>query len=264
MDDRSPLQATIALLEATLESTHDAILVVDLHRRIVRHNRRYLTLFGVTPDELSGGDAVIAGPADQLEDADRAMEASRAIWSDPSREVFDTLRLKDGRVFERFVAPYRIGAEIVGLVASFRDVSRAARAEAALAQLSSEFSSWMDDECERLDRARRNVRQNGMTALPREALYRSAHDIKGQAATLGFPLVAAVAESLCRLIEETHDPADIPLDLVDQHVDAVRAIIREHGHPQADAIAAQLTRTLRQVCEDFIARQQPQPSGAEA
>ena len=139
-----------------------------------------------------------------------------------------------------------------------------ARAEAALAQLSSEFSSWMDEECERLDRARRNVRQNGMTALPREALYRSAHDIKGQAATLGFPLVAAVAESLCRLIEEMHDPADIPLDLVDQHVDAVRAIIREHGRPAADAIAAQLTRTLRQVCEDFIAHQQPQPSDAEA
>ena len=139
-----------------------------------------------------------------------------------------------------------------------------ARAEAALAQLSSEFSSWMDDECERLDRARRNVRQNGMTAQPREALFRSAHDIKGQAATLGFPLVAAVAESLCHLIEETHDPARIPLDLVDQHVDAVRAIIREHGRPQADAIAAQLTRTLRQVCEDFIASQQPAASDAEA
>src|SRR5262249_12264976 len=72
-----------------------------------------------------------------------------------------------------------------------------ASAEAALAQLSSEFASWMDDECERLDRARRNVRQNGMTALPREALFRCSHDIKGQAATLGFPLVADVAGSLC-------------------------------------------------------------------
>jgi len=30
-----------------------------------------------------------------------------------------------------------------------------ARAEAALAQLSSEFSTWMDEECEQLDRARR-------------------------------------------------------------------------------------------------------------
>jgi len=137
-----------------------------------------------------------------------------------------------------------------------------ARAEAALAQLSAHFSGWMDDECEQLDRARRNVRQNGMTARARDALFRSAHDIKGQAPTLGFPLVAAVAESLCRLIEETGDPARIPLDLVDQHVDAVRAIIREHGRARAEVVAATLTRTLRQVCEDFLAGRQPQTSDA--
>src|SRR5690348_15688725 len=132
-----------------------------------------------------------------------------------------------------------------------------ARAEAALAQLSSEFSRWMDDECEQLDRARRNVRQNGMTGLAREGLFRAAHDIKGQAATLGYPLVAAAAESLCRLIEETHDPRRIPLDLVDQHVDAVRAIFREHGRARGKVIADTLTRTLRQVCEDFLASQPP-------
>ena len=132
-----------------------------------------------------------------------------------------------------------------------------ARAEAALAQLSSEFTRWMDDECEQLDRARRNVQEKGMTGLPREALFRAAHDIKGQAATLGFPLVAAVAESLCRLLEETHDPRRIPLDLVDQHVDAVRAIFREHGRARGKVIADTLTRTLRQVCEDFLASQPP-------
>ena len=137
-----------------------------------------------------------------------------------------------------------------------------ARAEAALAQLSSEFTDWMHDECQQLDRARHNVKQNGLGALPREALFRAAHDIKGQAATLGFPLVAEVAGSLCRLIEESHDPKRIPLDLIDQHVDAVRAIIREHNRPNAEAIAAALTRTLRQVCEDFLARQQPQGSDA--
>jgi chemotaxis protein histidine kinase CheA len=137
-----------------------------------------------------------------------------------------------------------------------------ARAEAALAQLSSEFTDWMHDECEQLDRARHNVRQNGLTALPREALFRAAHDIKGQAATLGFPLVAEVAGSLCRLIDESDDPRRIPLDLVDQHVDAVRAIIREHDRPNAEAVAAKLTRKLREVCDDFLARQQPQGSDA--
>ena len=136
-----------------------------------------------------------------------------------------------------------------------------ARAEAALAQLSSEFSGWMHDECEQLDRARLNVKQNGLGALPRDALFRAAHDIKGQAATLGFPLVAEVAGSLCHLIEESHDPKRIPLDLIDQHVDAVRAIIREHDRPHAEATAARLTGTLRQVCEDFLARQEPKDAG---
>jgi chemotaxis protein histidine kinase CheA len=130
-----------------------------------------------------------------------------------------------------------------------------ARAEAALAQLSSEFSSWMNDECEQLDKARANVRKSGMAVQQREALFRASHDIRGQAATLGFPLVADVADSLCGLIENARDPQRIPLALVDQHVDAVRAIIREHGRPQAKVIAEELTRRLREVSEEFLRRE---------
>ena len=62
-----------------------------------------------------------------------------------------------------------------------------ARAEKALAELSGEFSSWMDTECERLDQARRNVAAGGFTAANMDALFRAAHDIKGEAATFGFP-----------------------------------------------------------------------------
>ncbi len=130
-----------------------------------------------------------------------------------------------------------------------------ARAEAALAQLSGEFSGWMHDECEQLDRARKIAQQAGMAAPQRAMLFRAAHDIKGQAATLGFPLVSAVAESLCVLIEETHDPRRIPAALVDQHVDAVRAIIREHDHALAQTVAEELTRRLRELSDAFLERE---------
>jgi len=126
------------------------------------------------------------------------------------------------------------------------------RAEKALEQLSGEFSGWMDAECERLDAARHGVHSHGFNTKTREALFHAAHDIKGEAATFGFPLVAAVAESLCRLIEHTPDITRIPLALIDQHVDAVRAIIRENKKPQAEAIAAKLTRELRGVSDDFL------------
>jgi hypothetical protein len=42
----------------------------------------------------------------------------------------------------------------------------------------------------------------------------------------------------------------------------VRAIMREHDRPHAEAVATTLTHSLRQVCEDFLARQQPQESDA--
>jgi hypothetical protein len=75
-----------------------------------------------------------------------------------------------------------------------------ARAEAALAELSGQFSEWMHAECEALDRARHSAREAGMAAPQCALLFRAAHDIKGQAATFGFPLVTAVAESLCVLL----------------------------------------------------------------
>jgi hypothetical protein len=129
------------------------------------------------------------------------------------------------------------------------------RAEDALAQLSSEFSSWMDSECDRLDRTRHDVKAKGFNKATREALFLTAHDIKGEAATFGYPWVAASADSLCRLIEHTPDMTRIPLALVDQHVDAVRAIIREKARPDIAQIADMLTRKLREVTDDFLAQE---------
>jgi len=130
-----------------------------------------------------------------------------------------------------------------------------ARAEGALAELSSEFSAWMDSESERLDAARHNVKSKGFNRKTRDALFHSVHDIKGQAATFGYPFVAAAADSLCRLIEHTPDMNRIPMALVDQHVDAMRAIIREKARPDIAQIADALTKRLREVADDFLARE---------
>ena len=130
-----------------------------------------------------------------------------------------------------------------------------ARAEAALAELANEFSSWMDAECERLDQARRRVHKSGLNAGTKDELFRAAHDIKGEAETFGFPHAGHVAESLCRLIEHTPELARVPLPLVEQHVDAVRAIIREAQLKDADRTAIKLVTRLRQVTDDFLTQE---------
>jgi HPt (histidine-containing phosphotransfer) domain-containing protein len=129
------------------------------------------------------------------------------------------------------------------------------RAEKALAELSSEFSSWMDSECTRLDDARQNIKAKGFTKATRDALFHAAHDIKGEAATFGYAFVTSAADSLCRLIEHTPDMQRIPIRLVDQHVDAVRAVIREKARPDIVQIAEALTRRLREVTDDFLAQE---------
>jgi len=83
-------------------------------------------------------------------------------------------------------------------------------------------------------------------------LFNAAHDIKGEAATFGFPAVAPLAESLCRLIEYTPDLDRIPMTLIDQHVDAIRAIIREGARVDVAEIADALTRRLREVADEFL------------
>ena len=103
--------------------------------------------------------------------------------------------------------------------------------------------------------ARAEVKSLGFTEKTHEAMFRAAHDIKGEAATFGYPEVAGVAESLCRLLEHTPEMTNIPGTLVDQHVDAVRAMIREHARPDVADVAGALTRRLREVTDDYLKRE---------
>ena len=132
------------------------------------------------------------------------------------------------------------------------DFDPVARAEAALAELADDFSVWMDQECLRLDTARNAIKASGITPGNRDVLFRAAHDIKGQAATFGFPMVAPVADSLCRLIEHTPDTTRLPLPLIDQHVDAIRAITHRNTRGDSNANAARLAEKLRQVTDEFL------------
>jgi len=121
------------------------------------------------------------------------------------------------------------------------------RAEQALKALSINFNAWMEDASRALGAARQTMRDSGPLGGRAAALHRAAHDIRGQAATLGFPLAARVAASLCRLLEDApqNKLQDVLFSaLVDQHVDAIRAIVRE-GVSQSkvrtgEALAAEL------------------------
>ena len=128
------------------------------------------------------------------------------------------------------------------------DADSIARAEAALKSLSGQFAQWMQDELTKLDAARAEVRAKGLTSETAEGLYMRAHDLKGLGATYEFPLVTRIAASLCRLIEDPATRMTAPMPLVDAHIDAIKAVVRDDiktdEHPVGRVLANELeTRT---------------------
>jgi PAS domain S-box-containing protein len=122
------LERTASVLRATLEATADGILVVDRRGKIAARNQRFSTLWSI-PD--SGGvnddEALLEIVTNQLEDPQAFLVRVRNLYDTPIAESFDILRFRDGRVFERYSIPQKIGAEVVGRVWSFRDVTERER-----------------------------------------------------------------------------------------------------------------------------------------
>jgi PAS domain S-box-containing protein len=79
-------------------------------------------------------DGIVAALAPQIEDVEPLLEMSRRMFALPDGEILDVVRFKDGRVFERYIAPHRIGNDVVGFVASFHDIGMSVRAAEALEQ----------------------------------------------------------------------------------------------------------------------------------
>ena len=127
-----------------------------------------------------------------------------------------------------------------------------ARAEKALAGLSGEFKNWMAIEADRLSAAHAAILKNGFTNATCEELFRAAHDIKGDAATFGYPSAGAAAESLCTIIEHAPDLNNVPSDLIAHHINAIQAIVRERTKLDTVSMASELSRRLRGVADRYL------------
>lgn len=121
----------LSLLQATLESTEDGILVVDRSSKIVKFNNRFLKMWRIPQDIVAthDDDKAITFVLSQLVEPDAFVAKVKELYSKPEAESFDTLNFKDGRVFERYSIPQKIGENIVGRVWSFRDVTERVNSE---------------------------------------------------------------------------------------------------------------------------------------
>ena len=146
---------------------------------------------------------------------------------------------------ELFMPPNMLKAKVGGGLGG-PDMAAMKRAEDAMQGLESQFSDWIAEDVKALTAARaRYAKTPGAEA--RNALLRAAHDIKGQAPTFNYPLIARVAASLSRMIGELPQGAAIPLHLVDAHVNAIMVIHKSKLQNTND-------RTAQALCAELDAR----------
>jgi PAS domain S-box-containing protein len=125
VETKGELENSLSLLRATLESTADGILVVDRAGKIVTYNQKFVDMWSIPASIMESRDdtRALEFVLGQLRNPDAFVKRVEELYKQPDKESYDVLEFKDGRIFERYSQPQRVGETIVGRVWSFRDVT---------------------------------------------------------------------------------------------------------------------------------------------
>jgi len=120
-------------IRATVEATHDGILVVSSTGRITTFNQKFKDIFGIPDVVLNSGDdsAAVDFVLNLVKDPELFVSKIRDFYADEN-VTDDFFEFKDGRIIERHSEPQRVKGKNVGRVWSVRDVTDRRRAEAEL------------------------------------------------------------------------------------------------------------------------------------
>lgn len=140
------LESIIAELRATLESTADGILVLDMDGAIRGFNRRFSELWALPRELLEHRDdaAVFEWMAGQVGDGLAYRERLGQIARSPLLEGEDLLLLRGGRVLERVTLPQFARGRPIGRVFSYRDITQRLADEARLKLAARVFESSLE------------------------------------------------------------------------------------------------------------------------
>ncbi|WP_231941053.1 putative bifunctional diguanylate cyclase/phosphodiesterase [Arthrobacter sp. U41] len=145
-DTDSGRRVAVALLDATLESTADAILVVSSDGLITGINDQYLKLWGMPPELVAAEDptAMVTFISRQLLDPEYFLQKVRDLYADKVLHSHDVLGFRDGRTVEFYSRPQQVADAVVGRIWNFRDITSTQRAQDQARRAMEELAAQAD------------------------------------------------------------------------------------------------------------------------
>lgn len=133
------------ILNAILESTLEAIMVVDVERKIISHNKLFCKTFNLNLDQDGIIENSFIGHNDEfvfdqilslLHHSIEFISRIEELYQNPNRENYDEIHLKDGRTLEQYSKSIWNNNKCIGRVWFFRDVTERKVLEKKLKELS--------------------------------------------------------------------------------------------------------------------------------
>lgn len=220
---------SLSLLRATLESTADGILVVDLNGKILSFNQKVADMWGLPAEVFASGDdqRAINMALEKLVNPDDFLAKMMELYRHPEESSYDVLELKDGRTFERYSQPQLIDDVPVGRVWSFRDVTSRRRAEEQEIELVQEQAARAEAE---------NSQKRASLLAEASRVLSASFDYQTTLAALVRLAVPALADYCALDIVEAEDTFE---RIGEAHVDPAKSqLLREVARFPKSALTA--------------------------
>ena len=165
-DTDSGRRLAVSLLDATLETTADGIVVVSTEGLITGVNDQYLKLWGMPPELIAAEDptALVRFISQQLLDPDYFLRKVAELHADRARQSHDVLEFIDGRTVELYSRPQKVADVIVGRIWNFRDITARQHAQ-------DQARRAMEELAEQADKLKELAFQDPLTGLANRMLF---------------------------------------------------------------------------------------------
>lgn len=122
---------SLSLLEATLESIKEGILVVNNSGKVMKTNAKFAEIWNIPSKIISSNDdkILLNYIKDQLSDPEGFSNSVTELYNKPDIESSDIIYFKDGRILERISKPFFLDKKPSGRVWSFNDITERKKTE---------------------------------------------------------------------------------------------------------------------------------------